>query len=318
MDYYSKIKSILFGIAVGDAIGVPVEFKSREYLIKYPVNDMIGYGTYNKPPGTFSDDTSLTFALVESLIEGYDLNDIAQNMVKWYDEAFWTADGDVFDVGRTTSSSIDNIKNNIEPSLSGESHEYSNGNGSLMRIAPLVFILISKPIDKRFQITKEVSSITHGHIRSIIGCFYFLEFLRYLLLNNLEKYEIYHKLQVEIPEFLSKYLKETGLGLNELSYFDRLLEENIYELSVEDISSSGYVVDTIEAVIWCFLNTNDFKEAVLKAVNLGEDSDTIASITGALMGLSHGFDNIPTKWVKMLAKSDEIDNLAIRFANSLE
>ncbi|MCL2116497.1 MAG: ADP-ribosylglycohydrolase family protein [Methanobrevibacter sp.] len=283
MEYYEKIKGMLFGIAIGDALGVPVEFESRKYLAENPVNDMIGFGTYHKPPGSFSDDSSLTFTLVESLINGYDLEDIAQNMVKWFDEAFWTAYGNVFDVGTTTRNSIYNIKNGVNPTLSGETKEYSNGNGSLMRIAPLVFILMFKPKDERFQIIKEVSAITHGHIRSVIACFYFLEFIRYLLLDDLEKHEIYHILQEEVPLFLKKHFKENdedlSANLYQISYFDRLLKENIYELEENSINSGGHVIDTIEASIWCLLTTVNYSDAVLKAVNLGGDTDTTSAVT---------------------------------------
>ncbi|MCL2687597.1 MAG: ADP-ribosylglycohydrolase family protein [Methanobrevibacter sp.] len=326
MNYNNKIKAILFGLAIGDALGVPVEFESREYLKENPVDGMIGFGTYNKPPGTFSDDSSLTFALVESLIIAYDLEDIAQNMVKWIDEGFWTADGVAFDIGNTTQIAIYDIKTGVSPLLSGESNERSNGNGSLMRIAPLLFILMNKPIDERFQMTKEVSSITHAHLRSVIACFYFLEFLRHLLLDDLDKYEIYHKLQKDIPEFFDNYFKENDLVkennyeqyLEEIKYFNRLLKENIYKLDKDDINSSGYVIDTIEASIWCLLTTNNYSDAVLKAVNLGGDTDTTACVTGALAGLLYGFDDIPKEWVENLAKSEDIEDLAIRFADNLE
>jgi len=326
MDYFYKIKSMLFGIAIGDALGVPFEFKSRESLIENPVKDMVGYGVHNKPPGTFSDDSSLTFSLVESLIDGYDLDDIALNIVKWYDEAFWSADGEVFSVGRTTRSSIYNLKNGVDPTLSGGSHEFSNGNGSLMKIAPLVFILIFKPIAERFQIIDEVSAITHGHIRTVIACFYFLEFLRHLLLGNYDKHEIYHKLQEEIPDFLFTYFKDIyshdkkdlELNLEEISFFNRLLKENIYELDKSKIKSGGYVIDTLEAGIWCLLTTNNYHDAVLQAVNLGGDTDTTASVCGALASVLYGFDEIPNKWVEKLLRSEEIEDLAIRFSESLK
>jgi ADP-ribosylglycohydrolase len=311
---------MLFGIAIGDAVGVPVEFKSREYLKENPVYEMIGFGTYNKPPGTFSDDSSLTFTLVESLIEGYDLNNIGENIVRWYDEAFWTADGEVFDIGKTTLIAINNLKEGINPLFSGEFDEFSNGNGSLMRIAPLVFKLLSKPIDERFKIVNEVSSITHGHIRSVIACFYFLEFLRLLLTDTLEKHEIYHKLQKDIKEFLNNHpqRKDFAFDLAEISLFNRLLENKIYNLEIYDINSSGYVLDTIEASVWCLLTTNSYKEAILTAVNLGSDTDTTASVTGALASLLYGFDNIPKEWVDKLSRSSDIEDLAIRFKNSLK
>jgi ADP-ribosylglycohydrolase len=144
MNYSYKVKSLLFGVAVGDALGVPVEFISREKLRGTPLKDMIGYGTHNVPPGTWSDDSSLTFCLAEALTEGFDLKAIGKNFVKWYYKNYWTARGKVFDVD-------------------------SNGNGSLMRISPLVFSMLDKPMDERYQITKQVSSITHGHIRSVIA-----------------------------------------------------------------------------------------------------------------------------------------------------
>jgi len=320
---YNKIRSMLFGLAIGDALGVPVEFESREYLRENPVKDMIGFGTYNKPPGTFSDDSSLTFALVESIINGYDLEDIAQNFVKWYKEGFWTSDGIVFDIGHTTMVAINNIRQGINPISSGESDEWSNGNGSLMRIAPLVFILMNKPIEERFEMTKEVSSITHGHIRSVIGCFYYLEFLRHILLDDLDKHKIYHKLQKEMHEFLHDFFVDNVDNvyeeyLEEISFFNRLLKENIYEFNKNDIESGGYVISTLEASIWCLLTTDNYHDAVLKAVNLGNDTDTTACVTGALAGLLYGLDDIPKEWVENVSRSKDIECLANRFADSLK
>ena len=330
MDFHNKIKSLLFGLVIGDALGVPFEFRSRAYLKYNPVEGMTTDITFNKPLGTFSDDSSLSFTLVESLIKGYDLNDIAQNIVRWYDEGYWSSDGIAYGVGYTTRIAIRNIQNNIGPLFSGEVREMNNGNGSLMRVAPLVFILKSKDIEERFKITKEVSSITHAHLRSSLACFYYLEFLRHILENKLNKYEIYHKLQKDIPKFLDKYFK-TNVFRNEkyytkeedyefykeeIQHFNRLLEGNIYELDKKEIKSDLYVVDTIQASIWCLLTEDNYKESVLKAVNLGGDTDTTASVTGALAGLLYGFESIPKKWVKTVARSNDIEELAIRFADS--
>ncbi len=137
----NKVLDGLFGLCVGDALGVPVEFKSRSYLTKNPVKNMIGYGTYNKPPGTWSDDSSLAFCLADSLCNGYDINDIADKFVSWYYHNLWTPHGEVFDIGNTTSEAIFRLKQgNINPEKAGAMDEYSNGNGSLMRILPLSFI----------------------------------------------------------------------------------------------------------------------------------------------------------------------------------
>lgn len=310
--YTNKIKSVLFGVSVGDALGVPVEFKSREVIRKNPVTDMIGYGTYNFPPGTFSDDSSLTFCLAEALTTKFDLNTIGQNFVKWFNNNYWTSRGNVFDIGIATRQAIDRLAKGERPDLAGNFSVSSNGNGSLMRISPLLFYLVDKPISERYEITKQVSSITHGHIRSVIACFYYLEFAR-LLIKQKDKFEIYKHLQTEV----TKHLTLLSINSKEVALFNRLLEQNIYELSDEDIFSSGYVIHTLEAIIWCMLTTNNYKDAVLTAVNLGEDSDTTGAVTGGLAGLLYGYDNIPMNWIKQIARTDAIENLAERLGDKI-
>ncbi|WP_306783611.1 O-acetyl-ADP-ribose deacetylase [Flavobacterium poyangense] len=172
-DFEYRIKSGLFGIAVGDALGVPVEFESRDYLKENPVSEMMGYGTHSQPIGTWSDDSSLAFCLAESLCKGYDLSDIAKNFVKWYGGELWTPHGKVFDIGIATRSAIHNIGRGHSPELCGGFEEKDNGNGSLMRILPLVFYLQKEnDIEVIYKKVKEVSSITHAHFRSVFACFY--------------------------------------------------------------------------------------------------------------------------------------------------
>jgi len=306
------IKSTLFGVAVGDALGVPVEFKDRQTIGENPVTDMIGYGTYNLPAGTWSDDSSLTFCLAEALTQDFDLNIIGQNFVKWYYENYWTPHGNVFDIGLATRKAIDKLKQGIQPELAGEFDESSNGNGSLMRISPLLFYLLNKPICERYEITKQVSSITHGHIRSVIACFYYLEFAKQLL-EQKNKFEIYKNLQTEI----TSYLSSISVSSTEIALFDRILKQSIYELSEDSIFSSGYVLHTLEASIWCLLTTNSYSEAVLRAVNLGKDTDTTAAVTGGLAGLLYGFDNIPKNWLKQLARKEDIEKLAEQLGHKI-
>jgi len=308
----SIIKSVLFGIAVGDALGVPVEFENRRVRLSNPVTDMIGYGTYNLPPGTFSDDSSLTFCLAEALTSGFDLNTIGQNFVKWLYKNYWTPRGNVFDVGIATRQAIDRLAKEVRPDLAGGFDVSSNGNGSLMRISPLLFYLLDKPINERYEMTKQVSSITHGHIRSVIACFYYLEFARQLF-EHKDKFEIYTNLQTEI----TIHLTSLSIDPTEVALFDRLLKQNIHELTEDNIFSSGYVLHTLEASIWCLLTTDNYKDAVLKAVNLGEDTDTTGAVTGGLAGLLYGFENIPSNWVKQIARHDDIANLADRLAGNL-
>jgi ADP-ribosylglycohydrolase len=305
----TKIKSILFGVAVGDALGVPVEFKSRQEIKNKPVTDMIGYGTYNLPPGTWSDDSSLTFCLAEALTGDFDVNTIGQNFVKWYYNNYWTPLGNVFDVGIATKKAIERLAKGVQADLAGNFDTSSNGNGSLMRILPLLLYLFDKPISERYEITKQVSSITHGHIRSVIACFYYLEFARQLSTKK-DKREAYHTLQIDITD----YLMSMGVDSTEVAYFDRLLKQKIYELSEENILGSGYVLHTLEASIWCLLTTNNYQDALLKAVNLGEDTDTTGAVTGGLAGILYGFDAIPKHWLNQIARYKDIENLAERLS----
>lgn len=170
------VADVLLGVAVGDALGVPHEFKGRSVFVNKPVTFMEGYGTYHVPVGTWSDDTSLTLCLAQSLVKGYDLEDIAANFVKWVKDGLWTATGVLFDIGITTKNSIRQLERGINPLHSGDFDEYANGNGSLMRILPLIFYLKDKPINERYELVKQVSAITHAHIRSVIACFYYTEF----------------------------------------------------------------------------------------------------------------------------------------------
>jgi len=305
-------KSALYGVAVGDALGVPHEFSPPETLRDNPVNDMVGYGTYNLPAGTWSDDSSLTFCLAESLCSGYNTDHMGELFVKWYYQDYWTATGEVFDIGIGTRNALYKIKNGTKAELAGGREENDNGNGSLMRILPLVFAIKDLPIKERFERTKHVSSITHGHIRAVMACFYYLEFAKQLI-EGKTKFDIYRALQTSIPLFFT----EIGIDQAEIEYFNRLLKANIADLPLSEIRSGGYVIETIEACIWCILTTENYKEAVLKAVNLGHDTDTTAAVTGGLAGLLYGFDGIPSEWIDALARKSDIEELVERFEKNV-
>jgi ADP-ribosylglycohydrolase len=306
-------KDVLFGVAIGDALGVPVEFKSRESIAQRPVTDMIGFGTYDLPPGTWSDDSSLTFCLADVLADGYDLQKIANSFVNWLYDEQWTARGEVFDVGIATRAAIERVLRKVRPDLAGGFDESSNGNGSLMRILPLLFYIKDKPVKERFAIAKEVSAITHGHVRSVIACFYYLEFARKLLTNT-SLVSVYYEVNVEVTSFL----EGTTINPDEITLFNKLLTGDIYKLPVTEIQSSGYVLHTLEAAVWCLLTSASYNEAVLKAVNLGLDTDTTAAVTGGLAGLTYGYESIAEHWVLMLARKKDIDALAQRLANKYE
>jgi ADP-ribosylglycohydrolase len=305
-----QTKAVLLGVAVGDALGVPVEFRQRG---TFKVTDMIGYGSHKQPPGTWSDDTSLTLCLAAAITqpEGRLLEKTAENFIRWFDEARFTAHGNVFDIGISTSSAIKNLKAGSLPTESGCKGFNENGNGSLMRIAPLVFYVADKPQKERFEIVSQVSAITHAHPISIFACIIYVEYLIKLLQGG-DKYTAFEATQKGIMDALMKgglrdYYK------NEITdYFMPLIfPGNKWQLCDEsEIESGGFVADTLKAAIWCFLNTDNYRDAVLKAVNLGGDTDTTAAVVGGFAGLFYGLEGIPPKWVRELAGVEDILVLA--------
>ena len=305
------ITSTFIGLAVGDALGVPVEFRSRESLRQNPVVDMRSFGTHEQPKGTWSDDSSLTFCLTESLCNGYDLKDISIKFAQWYSELIWTQHGKVFDIGNTTRRAIEEfLRNNKTRPMLGGSSEYDNGNGSLMRISPLVYYIKDVSIEKRFDIIKDISKLTHGHIRSTISCFIYLEFFIEVI-NGLKLKDAYDKMKRTVNNFL---LANPICSQKEIDTFNRVLTSDIETYKEDEIKSGGYVVHTLEASLWCLLNTNSYSEAVLKAVNLGDDTDTTATVVGAIAGMHYGLSEIPKEWIESLVRKEDIFNLSNQFA----
>ncbi|CAD7806023.1 ADP-ribosyl-[dinitrogen reductase] glycohydrolase [Chryseobacterium aquaeductus] len=306
------VKAGIFGVCIGDALGVPVEFKKREDLKKSPVAGYLEYMSWNQPKGTWSDDSSLTLCLAEELTKGYDLEKIGESFVKWKKYG-WTAHGRLFDIGGTTRHSIARLIKGESAKFSGNIFEEDNGNGSLMRILPLAFYLKEEEnLEKLYQIVKEVSSITHGHFRSVFACFIYVIFAIELIKAK-EKREAYNHIQKTALE----YADLQGFNPKEIELFQRILKNDISKYHEDEIRSSGYVLHTLEASLWCFLNSESYTEAVLKAVNLGEDTDTTAAITGGIAGIYYGFNNIPEEWIAELVRKEDIENLCIKLETQL-
>ncbi len=172
----SVVTSGIIGQAVGDALGVPVEFQSRESLQKNPVSDMRSFGTHNQPAGTWSDDTSLALCLAESVAKvGIDYHDQASRFVGWYQRAEWTPYGVVFDIGGTTREAISRLDEGVEPTEAGPTHEHSCGNGSLMRILPIALYMAFADVTERIETVMLSSRVTHGHPRCQLSCAFFAE-----------------------------------------------------------------------------------------------------------------------------------------------
>ena len=310
MEKLQIIKGIIFGHAVADALGVPVEFKSREELKKNPVTDMRAYGTYNQPKGTWSDDTSLTLCTFESIAEKQDvhLEDIMKRFGWYLNNAYMTPHGDMFDIGITT-------RNAIWQYLYGDKYPYgssdvnSNGNGSLMRIIPVTLFHVFKkqsPVKYRDDI-HNVSALTHAHPRSLIGCGIY-DFVLQEIIKNPSKESVRNGLDNAYSVYKLN---------DEIKTYTRLFKYDFALLPESEIKSTGYVVDSLEAAIWCLLNTKSYKECVLKAVNLGKDTDTVGAIAGGLAGALYGYDSIPKEWLNALVKKEMIEKLCEDFAQIL-
>jgi ADP-ribosylglycohydrolase len=300
----NPIQNALLGLAVGDALGVPVEFRSRAAMKNDPVTGMRAFGTHRQPAGTWSDDSSLAFCLAAGLCEGYNLEDIGKRFVMWYDDAYWTAHGAVFDIGITTRNAINRLRLGQRADFCGDFDEHANGNGSLMRIMPLLFYIKDKPQKERWEITRDVSRITHGHIRSCICCFFYLEFAGKLLAGK-KADEALAETRAEVK----KFLVDNHFAAREIELLQFVFESDISKMPENVISGSGYVLHTLEASLWCLLTTNSYKDAVLKAVNLGEDTNTTGAVTGALAGLYYGAETIPAEWLEVLARREAIEQL---------
>ncbi|MGG0417423.1 MULTISPECIES: ADP-ribosylglycohydrolase family protein [Priestia] len=307
MTLHKKVLSTILGGAVGDALGVPVEFKKRD---SFRITAMTGYGTYNQPKGTWSDDTSLTMCLIDNLLDKQDEYDLMQKFESYWSDGYWTPYGEMFDIGIATSEAIRRYKSGLPKEEWGGSAEYDNGNGALMRIAPLAFTLCDEPsFTKRKEEIKRIAHVTHRHVRSTLGCIIYVELL-ICLLDGDQPFKAYEN----AVNLCQKQLTGTEYEA-EFTAYERVLNLSLPHAARNEIGSTGYVVRSLEASLWSFLQSDDYKEAVLTAVNLGEDTDTIGFITGTMAGVYYELDGIPEEWVCQLAKKEELEKACKKFAD---
>lgn len=303
----TQLRAALLGLAVGDALGVPVEFQSRPARRQDPVVHMREYGTHHQPAGTWSDDASLTFCLAQAIADGFSVGKVAEYSRRWYYENLWTPHGRVFDIGITTREALSRLQSDPDLILAGGTDEYSNGNGALMRILPLAFYQEDAPLAERFELIRQVSAITHGHIRSAVACLLYLEMARHLRAGHTPA-NAYAAMCQQAPA----QLRELNISAAEIAQFDYLLTGRLADLPVQIIRSGGYVLHTLEASLWCLLRHETYAETVLAAVNLGDDTDTTGAVTGGLAGLYYGEAAIPSEWLAVLARRADIEDLAHR------
>lgn len=316
---FSKTAAAIYGTAVGDALGVPFQFKDRDDRKNNPATDMVGYGTYCLKPGSWSDDTSMTLCLADSLAEktAFDCNDVMEKFAKWYLKGKYTPDGRSFDIGHTCEQSIFKWRSGLfEPITWGGDDERDNGNGSLMRISPLPFFIMSKygelafSAEDSFNLIHDVSSLTHAHPISLIGCDIYCAVMHQIILGTKKE-----ELLLKAMPFIGAYIRSHGDFAIHFHVYDRLCHMNFTSLPEEEIKSSGYIVDSLEAALWCFLKTDNFHDCVLKAVNLGNDTDSIAAIAGSLAGAY--YEEIQDDWINKLRNKKLIDKIINNFENTL-
>ena len=309
------VSALIIGHAIGDALGVPVEFKKRRELEENPVIDMRGFGTHNVPAGTWSDDTSMTLCLLESLsrLGTVDYDDIMQNFVSWMKSGRFTATDVAFDIGIATRRALmayapdSKLITKTKPLQCGSDSEQSNGNGSLMRIAPMALYLYQSAdlTWNDMEIVHDVSKLTHAHVRSQMGCGIYVFIAIELIKGN----GLRNSIKNGTRKAYRLYRQRSGFA-REMDTYSRLWDiDNFARLSDREIRSTGYIVDTLEAAIWCLLTTDNYCECVLKAVNLGDDTDTVGAVTGGLAGLFYGLDNIPPIWKEKLLRIGYIKEL---------
>ena len=322
----------MMGLAVGDALGVPVQFLKREELrsrAKGPVCGMEAGGVYRVPKGTWSDDSSMAFAAMASLLKKGEADpaDIMQQFVRWETEGEYTPFGKAFDQGNTCVDAIYRFVKDPDIRTCGATGEYANGNGALMRILPVCLYYyerqkrICTSEDEAIEGIHTIAGLTHNHLRSNMCCgiYYFcvksiLDGLEAYRNGQGEKPELTGLLQRGVDEGL-KYYGHDIRNLTEMAYLRRLFQlAEFQEATEESIQSSGYVIDTIEAAFWCLITTDSYRECLLKAVNLGDDADTVGAIAGGLAGLYYGYEDIPAEWLAAMQRREWIEEMCGRMA----
>ncbi|MCB8814546.1 ADP-ribosylglycohydrolase family protein [Desulfosporosinus sp. SRJS8] len=300
----------VMGVIIGDALGLPVQFMTKTEIKKNPITDMTGGGVFGLEPGAWSDDSSLTLCLAESLYDvGYNPADIARRFVMWYRDGYLTPSGKSFDVGGTTEIAMKRLIHGVAPFKAGPTDAKSNGNGSLMRILPATLFFAHESDYTLIQRICEVSKITHGHPRSQLACSLYSLFVRELLKGSTPQ-KAYDTMLLKSQ---TVFFIDRKIG-KQLSHFKRIISGELPDLDERDIKSGGYVVESLEAALWSFLTTSSFEDAVLKAVNLGWDTDTVGAITGSMAGVHYGYSNIPDHWLRKLLDYEKIMSLTNQFA----
>ena len=289
----------LVGLAVGDAVGTTLEFKTPGTF--EPLDDMVGGGPYRLQPGQWTDDTSMALCLAESLVacEGFNAGHQMDLYVRWWREGYLSSTGRCFDIGNTVKDALKRYQQ-TEFAMMGSTDPMSAGNGSLMRLAPVAMFFATDP-ELAIRLCGESSRTTHGARTCIDACRYFGGLIVGALRGATKE------------ELLSeRYCPVVGLWERAplCAEIDEIATGSFKRLEPPDIVGSGYVVKSLEAALWAFYRSETFEEGCLKAANLGNDADTTAAIYGQIAGAFYGMDGIPSGWREKLADRELISNFA--------
>ena len=301
MDLLDRYRGALLGLACGDALGAPVEFKKPGTFV--PVREMTGGGAFHLPPGYWTDDTSMALCLAESLVEcgGFDGRDQLARYVDWWKAGRWSSTGDCFDIGAATRGALERFVQTGEE-YCGLQDPQMAGNGALMRLAPVPLYYAREP-EEAVRLAGESSGAPHGGRGSVGACRYFGG----LLVGALEG-----RTKDELLDL--RFTPAAGLWRRKplCPEIDEIALGGYKRRSPPNIRGGGYVVHCLEAALWAFCYSGSFEEAVLKAVNLGEDADTTGAVCGQLAGAYYGAGAIPERWLKALHRREEIAAMAER------
>ncbi len=290
MELLSRYRGCLLGLAVGDALGTTLEFSSPGMFT--PIDDLIGGGPFRLKPGEWTDDTSMALCLATSLSEqrGFDPIDQLERYVRWWRAGYLSSTGTCFDIGSTVRSALVRFLQTREP-YPGSTDPRRAGNGSIMRLAPVVLYFARQP-EQAIHFAAESSRTTHGAPEAIDACRYFATLLL-AALNGQSKAEMLRDQNVP----LAPKIAAVAAG-------------SFKRKQPPEIRGTGYVVDSLEAALWAFFHSCDFREGALLAVNLGDDADTTGAVYGQLAGASYGEENIPAAWRDTIAQRELIVELA--------
>ncbi|BCG26655.1 ADP-ribosylglycohydrolase [Pseudomonas tohonis] len=291
MDLLDRYKGCLLGLASGDAVGTTLEFFPPGTF--RPITDMNGGGPFALAPGQWTDDTSMALCLAESLLEknGFDAADQMTRYLNWWQWGYWSSTGQCFDIGTTIREALTRFQQTGDP-LAGSSEPDTAGNGSLMRLAPVVMYYFPRQEDVA-HFAQQSSRTTHGAAEAIEAC----KLLAQVIANALAGKSRDQLLDASPVLYLQPAIRDLAEG----SFIGKPREQ---------IRGTGYCVASLEAALWCFWSTDSFEAAVLEAANLGDDADTTAAIVGQVAGAYYGKPGIPARWLGKLHQGDEIEGIA--------